>query len=163
HQRKFGFIHERIKPLMPACRYLPVLETVLFTFLLVGFLPSVAFASPPAITTQPTNQTVTAGQTATFAAAATGSPTPKVQWQVSTNGGATFSNISRATSTTLSFTTALSQSGNQYRAVFTNSAGTARTTTATLTVTSAPPPPPTSGIITLQNTNSNLCIDTGGS
>src|SRR5213593_2259631 len=155
---------------MPACRYLHVLGTVLLTFLLVGFLPSVAFAStkvnsptPPAITTQPANQTVTAGQTASFTAAATGSPTPTVQWLVSTNSGATFSNISGATSTRLSFTTALSQSGNQYRAVFTNRAGTATTTAATLTVNATPPPPSTSGIITLQNTNSNLCIDTGGS
>jgi hypothetical protein len=116
----------------------------------------------PTITTQPANQTVTAGQTATFTAAATGSPTPTVQWQVSTDGGVTFSNVSGATSTTLSFTTALSQSGNRYRAVFTNSAGTATTTAATLTVNAGPPPPP-SGTVTLQNTNSNLCIDTGGS
>src|SRR5207248_2620483 len=115
----------------------------------------------PTITTQPTNQTVTAGQTATFTAAATGSPTPTVQWQVSTDGGVTFSNISGATSTTLSFTTTLSQSGNKYRAVFTNSAGSATTTAATLTVNETPPPP--SGTVTLQNTNSNLCIDTGGS
>jgi len=112
---------------------------------------------------QPMNQTVTAGQTATFTAAATGSPTPTVQWQVSTDGGVTFSNVSGATSTTLSFTTSLSQNGNRYRAVFTNTAGTATTTAATLTVNATPPPPPTSGIVTLQNTNSNLCIDTGGS
>src|SRR5213596_4159508 len=133
---------------MPACRYLHVLGTVLLTFLLVGFLPSVAFAStkvnsptPPAITTQPANQTVTAGQTASFTAAATGSPTPTVQWLVSTNSGATFSDVSGATSTTLSFTTALSQSGNQYHAVFTNSAGTAATNAATLTVVNSPTPP----------------------
>src|SRR6266849_3628410 len=96
--------------------------------------------TPPTITTQPANQTVTAGQTATFTAAATGSPAPTVQWQVSTDGGGTFSNVSAATSTTLSFTTALSQSGNQYRAVFTNSAGTATSTAATLTVNSPTPP-----------------------
>jgi Ricin-type beta-trefoil lectin domain/Immunoglobulin I-set domain len=117
-------------------------------------------SSPPTITTQPANQTVNAGQTATFTAAATGSPTPTVQWQVSTDGGATFSNVSGATSTTLSFTTTLSQNGNQYRAVFTNTAGTATTAVATLTVNPAPPP---SGTVTLQNSNSNLCIDTGGS
>src|SRR2546427_7249874 len=80
-------------------------------------------ATPPTITTQPANQTVTAGQTATFTAAATGSPTPTVQWQVSTDSGATFSILSRATSTTLSFTTASSHNGNQYHAVLTNSAG----------------------------------------
>jgi hypothetical protein len=114
----------------------------------------------PTITMQPANQTVTAGQTAIFTAAATGSPTPTVQWQVSTDAGVTFSNVSGATSTTLSFTTALSQNGNRYHAVFTNSAGPATTTAATLTVNAAPPP---SGTVTLQNTNSNLCIDTGGS
>ena len=118
--------------------------------------------TPPTITTQPTNQTVTAGQTATFTAAATGSPTPTVQWQVSIDGGANFSNVSGATSTTLSFTTALSQNGYRYRAVFTNSAGPATSTAATLTVNAGPPPPP-SGTVTFQNTNSNLCIDTGGS
>jgi hypothetical protein len=85
-----------------------------------------------------------------------------VQWQVSTDGGATFNNVSTATSTTLSFTTALSQNGYQYRAVFTNSAGSATTTAASLTVNAAPPPPP-SGTVIVQNTNSNLCIDTGGS
>jgi len=84
-----------------------------------------------------------------------------VQWQVSTGGGA-FSNVSGATSTTLSFATALTQNGNRYRAVFTNSVGPATTTAATLTVNAGPPPPP-SGTVTFQNTNSNLCIDTGGS
>src|SRR5258708_38028892 len=79
---------------------------------------------------------------------------------MSTAGSGTFSNVSGATSTTLSFTTALSQNGNQDRAVFTNSAGTATTTAATLTVNAAPP---SSGTVTLQNTNSNLCIATGGS
>src|SRR5207249_511626 len=67
---------------------------------------TVSSSSSPTITTQPANQTVTAGLTATFTAAATGSPTPTVQWQVSTDGGVTFSNISGATSTTMSFTTA---------------------------------------------------------
>src|SRR5437867_834771 len=99
-------------------------------------------ATLPTIATQPVNQTVTAGQTATFTAAATGSPTPTVQWQVSADGGVTFSNVSGATSTTLSLTTALSQNGNRYRAVFTNSAGTATTMAATLTVNAIPPPLP---------------------
>src|SRR5260370_25479978 len=70
------------------------------------------------------------------------------------SGSGTFSNVSGATSTTLSFTTALSQSGNQYRAVFTNSAGTATTTAATLTVNATPPPPPTT-THTLNHANTN--------
>src|SRR2546428_513218 len=105
-----------------------------------GATLTVSPATPPTITTQPANQAVTAGQTATFTAAATGSPTPTVQWQVSTDSGATFSILSGATSTTLRFTTASSQNGNQYHPVVTNSAGTATTTAATLTVNPATPP-----------------------
>lgn len=92
----------------------------------------------PKVTTQPLSQTVTAGNSATFTAAATGSPTPTVQWQVSSNGGGTWTNLAGATSTTLTFVTSATQNGYRYRAVFTNSAGTATTSSATLTVQSAP-------------------------
>jgi hypothetical protein len=91
-----------------------------------------------AITLNPLSQPVTSGLTATFTAGASGQPTPTVQWQVSTNGGTTFSNITGATSTTLSFITSAGQSGNQYRAVFTDTCGGATTTAATLTVSSGP-------------------------
>jgi hypothetical protein len=92
----------------------------------------------PAVTTNPKSQTVTAGNSVTFTAAATGSPAPTVQWQVSTDGGKTYTNISGATSTTLTFTTSAGQNGDRYRAVFTNAAGTATTSAATLTVRFAP-------------------------
>ena len=96
----------------------------------------------PTVTTQPASQTVTAGQTATFTAAASGNPTPTVQWQVSTNGGPTFSNIAGATSTTLTLSnTTTAQNGDEYQAVFTNSVGTATTSAATLTVTRPSSPP----------------------
>src|SRR5439155_253342 len=49
-----------------------------------------------AVTTQPTNQSITYGQNAAFTAAASGNPTPTVQWQVDTGSG--FTNISSATS-----------------------------------------------------------------
>ena len=89
----------------------------------------------PAITTNPTSQSVAAGQSVTFTAAATGNPAPTVQWQVSTDGGATYSNIAGATSTTLTLTsTTSSQNGYKYRAVFTNSIGSRTTIVATLTV-----------------------------
>jgi len=87
----------------------------------------------PTITLNPSSQTVAVGSTVTLTASASGSPTPTVQWQVSTGGA--FVNIPGATSTTYSFTVAAGQNGNQYRAVFTNSAGQATTTTATLTTT----------------------------
>jgi Immunoglobulin I-set domain len=89
----------------------------------------------PSVTTNPTSQTFAAGSTASFTAAASGNPTPTVQWQLSTNGGGTFTNIVGATSTPLMFATFVAQTGNQYRAVFNNTVGTATTTAATLTVT----------------------------
>jgi large repetitive protein len=89
---------------------------------------------PPSITLNPVDQTVQPGTSVSFIAAANGVPTPTVQWQVSTDGGVSFNNVAGATSTTYTFTAALSQNGNQYRAVFTNVAGTATTTAATLNV-----------------------------
>jgi hypothetical protein len=90
----------------------------------------------PKITLNPSSQTVTAGDPVSFTAAATGIPEVTVQWQVSTDGGHTFADITGATSTTLTFVTDTSENGYEYRAVFTNSAGTATTTAALLTVES---------------------------
>ncbi len=92
----------------------------------------------PAVTTNPTNQTVGAGVAATFTAAAGGNPAPTVQWEVSSDGGGTFTPINGATSTTYSFTAIAGQNNNQYEAVFTNSVGSATTTAATLTVQFVP-------------------------
>ncbi|MGN6567406.1 MAG: beta strand repeat-containing protein, partial [Flavipsychrobacter sp.] len=104
--------------------------------------------SSPTVTTNPSNQTVTAGSSATFTAAASGSPT--VQWQVSTDGGSTYNNISGATSNTLTFTTSSSQSGNKYRATYTNSCGSINTNSATLTVNGTP-------IVTTNPSNNTFC------
>lgn len=88
-------------------------------------------ASAPAITTQPSNQTVGAGQTATFSVVATGTPPLSYQWQKGTSA------IAGATSTTYTTpTTSLSDSGSTFRAVVSNSAGTATSAAATLTVNS---------------------------
>ncbi len=104
-----------------------------------NFTLSVVLVQAPAITTQPTNQTVTVGNNATFTAAASGAPVPTVQWQVSTNGGTTFTNLSGQTSATLTLTAVtISQNAYQYRAVFTNSVNSATTNAATLTVVPAP-------------------------
>jgi hypothetical protein len=95
--------------------------------------------APPAVTTQPSAQTVTAGQPVTFTAAAGGYPAPAVQWQSSSNGGSTWTNIPGATTASLTFTATTADNGHSYQAVFTNTAGTATTTAAALTVTSATP------------------------
>jgi hypothetical protein len=79
-----------------------------------------------------------AGQQVTFTAVALGTPLPIVQWQVSNDGGKTWSTLSGATSTTLTLNNVqVSQNGYQYRAVFTTSAGSATTSAATLTVNPA--------------------------
>ena len=95
--------------------------------------------APPHVTLNPRNVTTTDGDSATFTATATGSPVPAVQWQVSIDGGKTFTSITgnaSATTTTLIFHASLGQNGYKYRAVFTSSAGSATTSIATLTVES---------------------------
>lgn len=97
----------------------------------------------PTISSNPNSLAVMAGQTATFTASASGSPTPAVQWQVSTDDGKTFHDMSGATSLTLTLNNVqTSMSGYEYQAVFTNSAGSVPTSAATLTVNPVPPPPP---------------------
>jgi hypothetical protein len=91
----------------------------------------------PMVTLNPTNVSAIAGNTVTFTAAATGSAPMTVQWQVSTDGGITWTDITgnaSAQTTTLSFTATLSDKGHKYRAVFTNPFGTAITSYATLSV-----------------------------
>jgi Immunoglobulin I-set domain len=103
----------------------------------------------PSITTQPTSQSVMAGLSATFTAAASGLPTPTVQWQVSTDGGATFSPVAGGTTDTLTIAdTTTPENGNEYEAVFTNGLGSATTNPATLTVI-----PPVAPTITTQPSN----------
>ncbi len=90
----------------------------------------------PAVTTQPVAVGVLAPDTATFAVAATGTPTPTVQWQRSDNGGVRWTDIPGATSLsyTTSATSVAADNASQYRAVLTNSQGVATSQAATLTV-----------------------------
>ena len=89
----------------------------------------------PLVTLNPLDLTVAAGQAATFTAAATGNPSPTVQWQRSTDGGATYTDFPGATSETLTFITVPADHGNQFRAVFSNAVGVSMTAAATLSVT----------------------------
>ena len=93
--------------------------------------------SGPMVTQNPSDQIVCPGSPATFMAAASGTGVT-VQWRVSTDGGATFTDISGANSSTLSFTATSAENGNEYRAHFSNSGGPADSTAATLTVNSPP-------------------------
>jgi hypothetical protein len=92
--------------------------------------------SPPKVTKQPENAEVTEPGTATFKAEAKGPPTPTVQWEESTDKGVTWKDVAGATSDTLTIaSTKVAESGNEYRAVFTNGQGSpAISNAATLTV-----------------------------
>jgi len=93
---------------------------------------------PPSITLHPQSRTNCAGTAAVFTAAATGTPTPTVQWQVSTNAGGAWANVGGAVSTTYSPASVMGNNGNLYRAVFTNAGGSTNSSAAMLTVNSAP-------------------------
>jgi hypothetical protein len=88
---------------------------------------------PPSITGQPANQTVSAGQAASFSVAATGTATLTYQWKK--NGAA----IGGATSASYSTpATTSSDSGAQFTVTVTNSFGNATSNAATLTVNVPP-------------------------
>lgn len=99
---------------------------------------------PPAITTNPTSISRCLGTSASFTAAASvssGNASFSYQWQVSVDGGVTFSNISGATSATYTIASVTqAMNGNRYRCVVTVApcATTATTTAATLTVIPLP-------------------------
>ncbi len=93
----------------------------------------------PVIAAQPADDSVGIGGTPAFHVAATGTPTPTYQWQLSTDGGAAFVNINGATSADLSLAAAaLVDDGKKLRVVVQNISGTVTSRVATLTVRPAP-------------------------
>ena len=93
----------------------------------------------PAITMQPADQTVTAPATATFNVTATGS-TLSYQWQVSADAGVSFNPVAggpNAPSLAVTNTTT-AQSGQRYRVLVSNSAGSVTSSSALLSVNPAP-------------------------
>jgi hypothetical protein len=87
------------------------------------------------VTTQPLSQTVASGTTVTFSAAASGTPAPTVQWQVSVDGGEVWITVPGLTTPSISGAPTPFLNGWEFRALFTNVAGSAATNAATLTVT----------------------------
>lgn len=94
---------------------------------------------PPAITANPSHATICTGKDVSFGAGGSGS-SPTFQWQVSTDGGINYSNISGATSTILTLaSTSTAQNGNRYRlGVTVTSCGTIYSAPAILTVNALP-------------------------
>ncbi|HYC39374.1 MAG TPA: T9SS type A sorting domain-containing protein [Chitinophagaceae bacterium] len=103
----------------------------------------------PSIVTHPTSQTVCAGTPVTFSVSATGATS--YQWQVSTNGGSSWSDIAGATGT--SYTIASpngAMSSNQYRAVARGQCNNTPSNAAVLIVNTAPS-------ISSQPQNATIC------
>ena len=107
-------------------------------------------ATVPSITTQPASQSVTAGQTASFSVAATGTAPLNYQWKkngVAVNGASSPAYSTPATSS--------SDNGEQFTVVVSNSDGSVTSSAAILTVNASIPP--------LQVTSSQLPGGTAGS
>src|SRR3984893_7055155 len=90
----------------------------------------------PTISSEPANQTVTAGQTAAFSVAASGTAPVTYQWS---RNGAPISGATSASYRTPA--TTLADNGAQFYVVVTDPAGNATSSTAVLTVTAAAVPP----------------------
>jgi hypothetical protein len=128
-----------------------------------GTLTVNAAAVVPAITTQPSSQAVTAGQTATFSVAAIGTAPMTYQWKKNAAAidGATSSSYTTPAETT-------TDNNAQFTVTVTNSAGNATSTAATLTVNAAAVAPsittqPSSQIITAGQTATFNVAATGTS
>ncbi len=107
-------------------------------------------ATAPLITIQPTSQSATAGQTASFSVAATGTAPLNYQWKkngVAVNGASSSAYTTPATSS--------SDNGGQFTVVVSNSAGSVTSSAAILMVNASIPP--------LQVTSSQLPGGTVGS
>src|SRR5882762_2281734 len=127
----------------------------------VAMLTVSAASVAPSITTQPASQTVTAGQTAMFSVAATGTAPLTYQWKknsVVISGANSSSYITPATMS--------SDSGAQFTVVVGNAAGSVTSSAAMLTVSAASVPPsitmqPASQTVTAGQTASFSVAATG--
>lgn len=125
--------------------------------------PATNLPPGPSISVQPVSVSVCAGVNTSFSVTATGAQL-KYQWQVSTNSGATWTNITNGgvyTGTTTALLTltgvTVALNGNQYRCVL--NAGcilptTVNSTAVTLTVASSAP------VISSQPANTSICTGT---
>jgi hypothetical protein len=96
---------------------------------------------PPTISVDTTPSSVTAYQysTTTFTAVFGGTPPISNQWQISTDGGATFTDVLGATNSSLTVTNSTVVTNIEYYLVAANAFGTNHSSPATLTVVVVPP------------------------
>jgi gliding motility-associated-like protein len=118
--------------------------------------------APPVFVTQPVNTPVCEGNTVNFTSSATGYKL-SAQWQISTNGGGTWTNIGGASSPGHSFVANAGQNGNQYRVVYSNIVGSITSAGAVLTVNTAPlVTVPPSAIAQCEGTSANFTVTATG-
>ena len=101
--------------------------------------------TPPVITVQPTNQSVTVTSNVTFSVTATGNPAPAYQWRF----GVT--NLPGATNLSLVLTNVQTNQAGIYSVVVSNAAGSVTSSNATLTVNTPP-------VITGQPTDQSVTV-----
>ncbi len=90
------------------------------------------------VSSQPVNQTTCVGANATFSVNADGT-SPVYQWQVSTDGGITYTDITGATNSSLTLNSiTASMNNNHYRVVVTNSCPSSSTSEAAILVATIP-------------------------
>lgn len=113
--------------------------------------------SPATITTQPANVAACVGTNATFTVAATGTSV-SYQWQLSTDGGTTYNNLSNnatynnVNTATLSITGVTATMNNyKYRVIVSNSCASVTSNAVTLTVNPLP-------VVSVTALTSRLCI-----
>jgi len=112
----------------------------------------------PVIIGQPSNQLVLSGQAAFFRVTASGTPAPNYQWRKSTDGGASWTNITGATQYMYSVpVTALTDHGTKLKCDVINPHGSVTSGEATLSITATPIPP----VFTMQPSNFTLVVNEG--
>ena len=129
----------------PSRIYLGLILKIVITTLWLLCIASAAWAAP-VLGQNPAAATACSGTNPTFTVATvTGSGTTTIKWQVSVNGGSTYTDVANgatysgattATLTVLNVSTALN--GNLYRLVATDGNGTTTSTGALLTVNASP-------------------------
>ncbi len=121
----------------------PVLEAI-------EFRCAPAPLAAPTVLVDPVSTQICDGSSVSFTSAAQGNPAPGLQWQVSTDGGNQWNDLTGETASPLTFTATLAENAYQYRAVWSNSEGTVNSAAALLIVDNAP-----GG--TLTSINNTLC------
>jgi hypothetical protein len=105
------------------------------------------------ISVQPQGTSVCAGSNHTFSVQSSGAPT--YQWQLSTNGGVTFVDITGATSSSYGLSSvATAQNGDQFRCIITDQCDTITSSVAVLSV-------PEAASILAQPFNTEICSGGG--